>query len=78
MPDPRYPYWIEEQSSTYRGPTMSRIFFLLALVALVLIAALSAGPTATAQGGERKAPTLCQEHRGDPGWASVCKPARRR
>jgi hypothetical protein len=35
MADPRYPYWIEEQSSTYRGPTMSRVLFGLVLVALV-------------------------------------------
>jgi hypothetical protein len=53
------------------------VFLVLGLLAALALA-LASGPTATAQGGERRQGSLCQEHRGDPGWASVCREARRR
>jgi hypothetical protein len=77
MANPRYPYWIEEQSSTYRGPTMSRVLFGLALVALALIAAFAAGPTATAEGGDREQ-SFCELHRGQEAWDRICAETRRR
>jgi hypothetical protein len=77
---PRYPYWIEEQASTYRGPTMSRLLFL-AILAVVLAVALAGGPLATARSGgqvsDRDGPSFCEAHKGEPAWDSICAEARR-
>lgn len=66
MAAPRYPYWVEEQSSTYRGPSMSRLLFGLVLVVLVVIAAFGGGSTATTEGGDRwtrpTTPPPCARH----------------
>jgi hypothetical protein len=77
---PRYPYWIEEQAPTYRGPTMSRLLFLAILAVLVGIA-LIAGPLANTQRGgqvvEREQRSFCELHRGQEAWDRICAEARR-
>jgi hypothetical protein len=75
MPDDRYPYWLTEQSSTYRGPTSGG---LLRLAVLALLAVLGWG-WLTADDGpatvdRRAGVSLCEEHAGRPGWAAVCSP----
>jgi hypothetical protein len=57
---------------------MSWVLFALALVAFVLIAALSAGPTATAASGDRQQQSFCEIHRGKPAWDRICEETRRR
>lgn len=77
---PRYPYWIEEQSPTYRGPTMSRLLFL-AILAVVLAVALLGGPLANARSGgqvaDRNERSFCEIHKGKPAWDAICAEARR-
>ena len=77
MADDRWTTWQAEQAGTNRLPGIFSVFLVLGLLAALALA-LAAGPTATAQGGERKPPTLCAEHKGRPGWDYVCDQARRR
>jgi hypothetical protein len=80
MPDPRYACWIEEQSSTYHGPSISRVLFL-AILAVLLGIALFIGPLANAQSGgqvvERDQRSFCDLHRGQEAWDRICAEARR-
>jgi hypothetical protein len=77
MADDRWLQWQAEAAGTNKLPGIFSMFLVLGLLAALALA-LASGPTATAQGGERRQGSLCQEHRGDPGWASVCREARRR
>jgi hypothetical protein len=77
MADDRWLQWQAEAAGTNKLPGIFSVFLVLGLLAALALA-LASGPTATAQGGERRQGSLCQEHRGDPGWASVCREARRR
>jgi hypothetical protein len=75
MADPRYPYWIQDMSPVHRGPTTIGVFFRLALILVLLILGGAYGPArAWADHRGEKYPTLCAEHRGRPGWSSVCPP----
>jgi hypothetical protein len=73
------PTWAREQSPYHRGPTGAGVL-LLALVVVLVVLVLSAWPTT--QGGplagDPDRGSLCAEHRGDPGWRSVCQDARGR
>lgn len=67
------PTWAREMSPHHRGPTAGGVLLLAALVVLVMLA-LSAIPTA--QSGAQpvgRDRSLCEEHRGEPGWAGVCQ-----
>jgi hypothetical protein len=67
------PQWAREQSPAYRGPTTIGVFFRLALILALLVALGAYGPArAWADRQGEKYPTLCDEHRGRPGWDSVC------
>jgi hypothetical protein len=73
MAAPRYPYWITEQSPAHRGPTTLGVFVRLTLILALLIALGAYGPArAWADRQGEKYPSLCDEHRGRPGWQSVC------
>jgi hypothetical protein len=75
MADDRYPYWLTEQSASYRGPTSGG---LLRLAVLVLVAVLAWGWLTASDGpasvDRRPGVSLCEEHAGRPGWAAVCPP----
>ena len=74
----RYPYWITEQSSTYRGPTAGGMLRLAVLV-LVAVLAWSWFDTGGAAVVDRKpGVSLCEEHAADPARQSSCAEARRR
>jgi len=78
MADPRYPYWVTEQSPTYRGPTSGGMLRLAVLV-LVAIIAWSWFDTGGAAVVDRKpGVSLCEEKAGRPGWAAVCEDTARR
>jgi hypothetical protein len=69
----RYPQWAAEQAGTSSGPSVAGVFFRLALLLALLVALGAYGPArAWADRQDQKAPTLCAEHRGRPGWAEVC------
>jgi hypothetical protein len=73
MAAPRYPYWIEEQSSTHRGPTgagVLRLALVLVLVALALQAVSAAERGGQVVDVDRG--SLCDQHHGRPGWEAVC------
>ena len=72
MADDRWSSWQAEAAGTHRLPTIFSVFLVLGLLAALALA-LAAGPTATAEGGDRQQGSLCEEHRGDPGWQSVCE-----
>lgn len=83
MPDDRYSMWQAEQAGTSSGPTVAQALAMFAAVALVLLA-LAWSPLATADSGdsvsrgvETEAPpaggSLCDQHRADPSWSSVCR-----
>jgi len=68
------PQWAQEMSPGYRGPTMAGTLALLAVVTLLLISWLG-GYDRLAEGTNRgKPPSLCEEHKGRPGWDYVCRP----
>jgi hypothetical protein len=74
IPNPRYPYWITEQSSLHRGPTTAGVFARLFLILALLVALGAYGPAkAHADRQSAKTPTLCDQHHGRPGWDAVCK-----
>ena len=76
--DDRWTTWQAEQAATHRLPTIWSAFLLFGLLAALALA-LVAGPTvATADSGDHKPPTLCEEHKGRPGWDAICADARRR
>ena len=75
--DDRWTTWQAEQAGTNKLPGIWSVFLVLGLVAALALA-LAAGPTATAQGGERSQRSLCAEHRADPAWTAICEDARRR
>jgi hypothetical protein len=78
MAEDRWTTWQAEQAATHRLPTIWSVFLLFGLLAALALALVAGPTTATADGGQRRQGSLCQEHRGDPGWASVCREARRR
>jgi hypothetical protein len=72
MAAPRYGHWVNDMAPGRRGPST---FGALALfvVAGLLLYALLAGPTATAEGGRSVPPTTppaCAQH-----WPPTCKEA---
>jgi hypothetical protein len=72
MADPRYPYWVVEQSPTYQGPTSGKVLRLAVLI-LIAVIAWSWFDTGGAATVDRKpGVSLCEEHQGRPGWAAVC------
>ena len=75
--DDRWSTWQAEYAGTHRLPTIWSVFLVLGLVAALALG-LFAGPTATAQSGERSQGSLCDQHRGRPGWAAVCEDTRHR
>jgi hypothetical protein len=77
MADDRWSTWQAEQAGTNKLPGIWSVFLVLGLVAALALA-LAAGPTATAQSGERSQGSLCDQHRADPAWRAVCEDARRR
>ena len=78
MPDDRWSTWQAEAAGTNRLPGIWSAFLVFGLLAALALA-LFAGPTATAQGGDRDRGSLCDQHRADPSWGAVCEaPPRRR
>jgi hypothetical protein len=77
MAHDRYPYWAAEYAGTNRLPSVGGVFIRFAIITAALLALLG-GPQAYAERVERgnahKPSTLCAEHAGRPGWASVCPP----
>jgi hypothetical protein len=73
----RYPTWAAENAGTNRQPTVIGVFFRLTLILALLIALGAYGPArAWADRQSEQYPTLCDEHRGRPGWSSVCPSTR--
>jgi hypothetical protein len=70
--------WQAEQAGTNRLPSIFSVLLVLGLLAALALALVAGPTTATAASGPRRQQSLCEEHRGDPGWASVCREARRR
>jgi len=75
MADDRWTSWQAEQAGTNRLPSVRATLLLFAVVTLLLLRALG-GPAAVSEWSraDAKPPTLCAEHAGRPGWASVCPP----
>ena len=74
MADSRYPYWITEQSSAYRGPTSGGLLRLAVLVLIAVICWQFFAPSGgAAQVDRRPGVSLCEEHAGRPGWAAICQ-----
>jgi hypothetical protein len=71
------PLWAQEMSPHHRGPTGAGVLALAVIVVLVVLM-FSAIPTA--QGGDvvdHDQGSLCDQHRGQPSWAGICKEQRR-
>ena len=66
------PLWAQQQSPYYRGPTAVGVIFRLAIIAVVLISLLGGYDRVSEHANRGKPDTLCQEHRGAPGWAAAC------
>jgi hypothetical protein len=77
MADDRWMQWQAEYAGTNRLPGIWSVFMLLGLLAILAVA-LFAGPTATAESGQPDRGSLCDQHRGDRAWDSICEQARRR
>jgi hypothetical protein len=72
------PQWAREMSPTYHGPTAGGVLQLAALV-LVLVLAFqwfTATDSGRSQVDTKQGVSLCAEHRGAPGWSSVCQPGK--
>jgi hypothetical protein len=78
MADDRWTTWQAEKAGTNRLPGIFSVFLVLGLLAALALALVAGPTTATADSGQRRQGSLCQEHRGDPGWDYVCQEARRR
>lgn len=77
MPYDRYPQWAAEQAGTSRLPSAGGTFILFAIITVLLLNALGgyqAYADRVEKGNAHKPSTLCAEHQGRPGWASVCPP----
>ena len=74
------PQWAQEMSSTYRGPTAGDVLRLAMLIVLAVIAWqwFAAPDGGAAQVDRRPGVSLCEEHRGRPGWDAVCRQPTRR
>ena len=77
MADDRWMQWQAEAAGTNKLPGIFSVFLVLGLLAALALA-LVAGPTATAQSGDRRQGSLCAEHAGDPAWRAICAEAKRR
>ena len=80
MADDRWLQWQQEYAGTNKLPGIFTVFLVLGLLAALALA-LAAGPTATAQGGrvvDDGRGSLCDQHRGQPAWDTICEDARRR
>ncbi len=75
-----FPQWAQEMSSTHRGPTAGGVLRLAVLVVLLVIASqwFAATGSGAAQVDRKSGVSLCEEHRGEPAWDSVCKETARR
>ena len=73
----RYPYWVEEMSSTYRGPTGAGVLRLALLVVLVVVVWQALAATNGGQAASVDQGSLCDQHRADPSWSAVCEEASR-
>jgi len=79
MPDDRCPQWAAEQAGTNRLPSAGATLLLFAVVTLALLVLLGPTAAALAENANRgKPPTLCQEHKGRPGWDAICAETARR
>ncbi len=78
MADDRYPYWITEQSSEYRGPTSGKLLQLAVLALLVAIAWSWFDSGAAAQVDRKPGVSFCEEKGDRPGWRQVCEETARR
>jgi hypothetical protein len=77
----RYPTWVHEQAPGYRRPTATGALVRVAILAMIVLALLG-GPQAYAEHVDRvnagKPATLCEEHKGRPGWDAICRETARR
>jgi hypothetical protein len=70
------PTWAREQSPYHRGPTGAGVL-LLALVVVLVVLLASAWPTTEGGpvAGDTDRGSLCDQHRDDPAWRSICREA---
>jgi hypothetical protein len=80
MADERYGYWLQDMSSTHRGPSNGGVFRLAVFIVILVIAWqwFAATDNGSAQVDRRTGVSLCEEHRGDPGWSAVCEDTKSR
>jgi hypothetical protein len=70
------PQWAREMSPHHRGPTAGGVLRLALLVVLVVLVWQAVAATSGGQlAGDRG--SLCDQHRADPSWRSVCQEVRR-
>jgi hypothetical protein len=69
------PQWAREQSPYHRGPTGAGVLALALVVVLVVLALQALATTDSGRDGQG---SLCDQHRGQPAWESVCREAERR
>ena len=77
MAEDRWTTWQAEQAGTHKLPGIWSVFLVFGLLAALALA-LVAGPTATADSGERQQQSFCEIHRGQVAWDRICAEARRR
>ena len=77
MADDRWTTWQAEQAGTNRGPTGAGVLFLAVLAVLVALVLQLAPTTHGGQAVERDQGSLCDQHRADPAWTSICREASR-
>ena len=80
MADERYGYWLQDMSSTHRGPSNGGVLRLAVFIVILVIALqwFASTDNGSAQVDRRTGVSLCEEHRGDPGWSAVCEDAKSR
>jgi hypothetical protein len=74
------PQWAQEMSPSHHGPTAGAVLRLAVLIILLVIASqwFIATDSGATQVDRKSGVSLCEEHRGQPAWESVCKETRRR
>jgi hypothetical protein len=72
MADDRWLQWQAEYARTNRLPSIWSVWLLFGSIALLLISMLGGYDRVSEHANRGKPATLCEEHRGAPGWDYAC------
>jgi hypothetical protein len=71
------PQWAREMSPDHRGPTGAGVLRLALVAVLVVLLLQFAGATDRGQATSVDRGSMCDQHRADPAWTSVCQEVKR-